>query len=1677
MDPDSGVSIDTLTLSVDGVLVASATSPFNSFDWDPQVGERTLTTIATLSNGQVFEESISITIEAPVSGEPEDPFGMTILRPELAQGAPGMEATPYRRLREPMDFGELVGDPVRLKDGAFLAAQPIMALGGAGIPINIVLSYTSRSQVYGQSSNSIGQEGWIVSYDMCLKENYFGDVDFWQEDGQVYRFNSNDNGTYVKPRGAMVTLLDLGDRWVMNFRDGNTLRFDEEGVLYEVEDRLGNRIQISFDPLTGIKTYKNNRTDQAIELVHKKITRADGSSAWRLSTVCDATANRLADDPTPLRSARIIYNGAGQLTGISDASGRLTTFTYGPDGFLVGRRDQEDTGVDITYLTASEDLFRRVSQETLTNGNSISYDWQDAAGRLVVSYESEGETRDMTYAFDIDDSGLNTGRVAQRYVPKGGLQPERRVSLNTYNENFQLSSISNVFTGASMEMDYNLANGDLDGVERFVDGNTKGTIDLNRGNFGAVTQSTRSGDDQQLWQVNNTYNAGGLPIEREGNDGRKTIYTYLSSGLPKTMVTPNGIKTTFEYNDLGFPISSKVEAPGTEDVVVETEFDFLGRPLQQSSTTGLVTTWEYNDTTYELLSVTSVRGQEERRTEYVYDDLGRLVEIISDPEGAAATTTFSQWSQVGIQGGYVPLETEYPDGSKEIREFNAFGDLLLSKSLSADGKFIGTRTEYDEAGRVLGVYQVAEDDSERQLTRFEYDEIGRLVASGVASAQDDHWLMTRVTIDPLGLVTEKILEVLDGSDQVIESHSVATTHDLLDRPDQVSNFDGTSRSYTYNDEHLALEEIVRQDEIKTTISYDPESLYPIRQTSGKNESQVVGNTQYDTFGRQTQVWRGGSTTPESAVGLAYDHSNSLNKPSEVTDSFGHTTKFEYNIEGQISKITDALNQVTTYEYDGLGWLAEANLPLGQRTTYSYDLENREVVLSDPTGTERWLRRPDGQLAEYTDQASRKTIYSYDKWGQLIETTILVDGVPEWRSTHEYSQNGALIAVNDFPPLGQETGRTEYVYNHRGQITERTRDGRTLTYLYDDLGRHTGTRYWNGEEVAVTSRYDDGKVETLSLFTSPDDKEISPSESAHFAYDDYGTPVMTRTLLIETENEQSEMVEVETALVTHHKRNIKGETESIEQSIDREDSDDFSIDYTYDGNGRISTKTNDMGTSSYIYDALSRLSTEFTPEITLVPNDITYTYNGAGDMTAVEYAVGPNGESWNISSGSSRILSGGVTYDRAGAITSTGEAPLSRQLNVTYEGLEARATSADISADGRYIAMTIEGEYFFKSAYDAQGRKQVYLLDQLENRYYHVSATRDGRPPNGNSKNARVSSDGRYVTFISEATNLNIAEGSPGGSLHRWDRHTGLVTRFPNTYSLRTEIDASDDGKRSLVQPGFVNDYIAVHTTEDRKVANLLGGSPTTQTTFKVDPLVKLSDFSISSDGTWLTTHADFLDRSQSRKEKDFGFLVNLDTGDQFTLTKEIAGRPVPETDVRFYVASAVTNSGEVFGQTDIFDDSGFYGDMFTKAVRYSSNGTQAEVLQTPSGPIEHFDYLSMTSTPDGQYIAMSTAWIENPDMLGRDDGFADDVYVLTRAGDNLWIPTAVSLDLDLDYGAGTRPFFGDVGSQVIALSHDGRYVVYIAEDFGDAPQINNLYINVADPRAELPEPPEEEPGE
>ena len=79
----------------------------------------------------------------------------------------------------------------------------------------------------------------------------------------------------------------------------------------------------------------------------------------------------------------------------------------------------------------------------------------------------------------------------------------------------------------------------------------------------------------------------------------------------------------------------------------------------------------------------------------------------------------------------------------------------------------------------------------------------------------------------------------------------------------------------------------------------------------------------------------------------------------------------------------------------------------------------------------------------------------------------------------------------------------------------------------------------------------------------------------------------------------------------------------------------------------------------------------------------------------------------------------------------------------------------ISADGRYVAFTSTAALDAPPA--APERRSavtnVYLRDTLRGATIRISVSDSGRPPNGHSYGAAVSVDGRYVAFVSEATNL------------------------------------------------------------------------------------------------------------------------------------------------------------------------------------------------------------------------------------------------------------------------------------------------------------------------------------
>jgi Tol biopolymer transport system component len=123
-----------------------------------------------------------------------------------------------------------------------------------------------------------------------------------------------------------------------------------------------------------------------------------------------------------------------------------------------------------------------------------------------------------------------------------------------------------------------------------------------------------------------------------------------------------------------------------------------------------------------------------------------------------------------------------------------------------------------------------------------------------------------------------------------------------------------------------------------------------------------------------------------------------------------------------------------------------------------------------------------------------------------------------------------------------------------------------------------------------------------------------------------------------------------------------------------------------------------------------------------------------------------------------------------------------RVSVASDGLQADASCAfyewalifgpSISANGRYIAFDsgatnlVEG---FTEYVNIWGYSGVYVHDRVTGETTLVSVSSEGTQADGSSLLSAISADGRYVAFISDATNW---EGGTSGGIFVQDRVTG-----------------------------------------------------------------------------------------------------------------------------------------------------------------------------------------------------------------------------------------------------------------------------------------------------------------
>jgi Ca2+-binding RTX toxin-like protein len=108
------------------------------------------------------------------------------------------------------------------------------------------------------------------------------------------------------------------------------------------------------------------------------------------------------------------------------------------------------------------------------------------------------------------------------------------------------------------------------------------------------------------------------------------------------------------------------------------------------------------------------------------------------------------------------------------------------------------------------------------------------------------------------------------------------------------------------------------------------------------------------------------------------------------------------------------------------------------------------------------------------------------------------------------------------------------------------------------------------------------------------------------------------------------------------------------------------------------------------------------------------------------------------------------------------------------GANAASWEADVSAGGRYVAFVSSASNLV--ANDTNDADDVFWHDTATGETRRISVSSEGREANGGSRDVSVSADGRFVLFTSDASNLVDGDTNQASDIFLHDTATGATTR-------------------------------------------------------------------------------------------------------------------------------------------------------------------------------------------------------------------------------------------------------------------------------------------------------------
>lgn len=574
--------------------------------------------------------------------------------------------------------------------------------------------------------------------------------------------------------------------------------------------------------------------------------------------------------------------------------------------------------------------------------------------------------------------------------------------------------------------------------------------------------------------------------------GRTTLYQFDSNMRPTKITYPEGNSVEAAYDSAGNVVAKAIIPKPGSGLSVITETTTIDSAA--CATTRVLC--------FRPATHTDALG---RVTNFAYDTAGRLIQRTdpADSSGVRKATIYSYGSsftgptEVRVCG----VGTTCGTNGEFKTQFTYLGatplPLTETRIDGVTGQTLVTSYSYDNAGRLLSTDGPLPGTGDAQYMR--YDVIGRKT-----------WEIGPANAAGLRPVTRYTYRDSDNKVIATETGTVSDPY--------ATSFTVTSRTDTSFDS--------RRNPVRVALSSGG-TTYSVNDSSFDNRGRATCATVRlnlaalpavgsDACALGTQGGQG----PDRITKSIYDAANQLLK---VQKAFGTSIQqdyvtYTYSANGKQTSVKDANGNLASLTYDGHDRQTRWNFPskttVGQVSTTDY-----EEYGHDAAGNRTYLRKRDGSVLTYQYDALNRVIvkvvperaglaathtrdvyygydlrglqayarfdhtngegitFSYDAFGRLSTTTMLMDGVSRTLT------NSFDVAGNRAELTWMDGLKTSYAYDSASRMTGMFEGalGSSLilaTYSYDGLGRRSLQAGRAGQSTSFS--YD--PVSRLSSFT-------------------------------------------------------------------------------------------------------------------------------------------------------------------------------------------------------------------------------------------------------------------------------------------------------------------------------------------------------------------------------------------------------------------------------------------------------------------------------------------------------------------------------------------------------------------------------------------------------------------